>query len=168
MRMWVWSLTLLNGLRIQCCHELWCRGLDPELLWLWCRPRATAPIGPLAWEPPYATGMALKDKKTKKGQKRKQIVTMFGDEYYCVNHFAIYTYIQSPGCILKANTMLYVNYISIYSWFIFTGTWDTWKFPLGLNCSCSCHLYHSHSNTRSKMYLQPTHQPVSSYFYSLV
>ena len=38
---------------------------DPELLWLWCRPGATAPIRPLAWEPPYAEGVALeKDKKT--------------------------------------------------------------------------------------------------------
>ena len=27
MRMWVWSLALLSGLRIQCCHELWCRML---------------------------------------------------------------------------------------------------------------------------------------------
>ena len=26
MRVWVWSLTLLNGLRIQCFHELWHRG----------------------------------------------------------------------------------------------------------------------------------------------
>ena len=25
MRMWVWSLAPLSGLRIQCCHELWCR-----------------------------------------------------------------------------------------------------------------------------------------------
>ena len=32
--------------------------LDPALLWLWCRPVATAPIPPLAWEPPYATGAA--------------------------------------------------------------------------------------------------------------
>jgi len=31
---------------------------DPALLWLWCRPAATAPIGPLAWEPPYAAGAA--------------------------------------------------------------------------------------------------------------
>ena len=31
-------------------------GSDPALLWLWCRPVATAQIGPLAWEPPYATG----------------------------------------------------------------------------------------------------------------
>ena len=44
-----------------------CRlGLDPVLLWLWRRLTATAPIGPLAWEPPYALGAALKDKKTKK------------------------------------------------------------------------------------------------------
>ena len=25
MRMWVWSLALLSGLRIRQCHELWCR-----------------------------------------------------------------------------------------------------------------------------------------------
>ena len=36
--------------------------LDPVLLWLWCRPVATAPIRPLAWEPPYAAGVALKSK----------------------------------------------------------------------------------------------------------
>ena len=34
-------------------------GLDPVLLWLWCRPVATGPIRPLAWEPPYAAGAAL-------------------------------------------------------------------------------------------------------------
>ena len=42
------------------------RGLDPTLLWLWRRLVAAAPIGPLAWEPLYATNVALKDKKTKK------------------------------------------------------------------------------------------------------
>ena len=37
------------------------------LLWLWCRPAAIAPIKPLAWEPLYATGVALKkqDRKNK-------------------------------------------------------------------------------------------------------
>ena len=34
-------------------------GLDPELLWLWRRQVATAPVGPLAWEPPYPMGAAL-------------------------------------------------------------------------------------------------------------
>ena len=38
--------------------------LDVVLLWLWRRPAAVAPIRRLAWEPPYATGAALK-----KGQK---------------------------------------------------------------------------------------------------
>ncbi|RKM63566.1 hypothetical protein C0215_19860 [Clostridioides difficile] len=33
---------------------------DPVLLWLWCRPVAIALIRPLAWEPPYAMGGALK------------------------------------------------------------------------------------------------------------
>ena len=33
---------------------------DPVLPWLWCRSAATAPIRPLAWELPYAVGVALK------------------------------------------------------------------------------------------------------------
>ena len=33
---------------------------DLVLLWLWCRPVAKAPSQPLAWEPPYAVGVALK------------------------------------------------------------------------------------------------------------
>ena len=35
---------------------------DLVLLWLWSKPAATTPIGPLAWEPPYAVGVALKKK----------------------------------------------------------------------------------------------------------
>ena len=38
-------------------------GLDPALLWLWRRLAAAALIGPLAWEPPYASGEALKRPK---------------------------------------------------------------------------------------------------------
>ena len=37
--------------------------MDVALLWLWHKPAAVAPIGPLAWEPPYATGAALKRQK---------------------------------------------------------------------------------------------------------
>ena len=40
-------------------------GSDPRLLWLWCRPVATALIQPLAWEPPYAAGAALEKAKPK-------------------------------------------------------------------------------------------------------
>ena len=43
--------------------------LDPALLWLWHRTAAAAPTGPVAWEPPYATGAALKRKKKKKDKK---------------------------------------------------------------------------------------------------
>ena len=46
------------------------RSLDPVLLWLWC----TAMIRPLAWEPPYAAGVALKRQKKKKKRKKKDVV----------------------------------------------------------------------------------------------
>ena len=42
---------------------------DPALLWMWCRPMATALIGPLDWEPTYAVGVAIKKKKKKKLRK---------------------------------------------------------------------------------------------------
>ena len=35
------------------------------MLQLWGRPAAVAPIPPLAWEPPYAAGGALKKQKIK-------------------------------------------------------------------------------------------------------
>ena len=41
-----------------------CRG-DLVLLWQWCRPAARAPILTLAWELPYAKGVALKKTKQK-------------------------------------------------------------------------------------------------------
>ena len=44
-------------------------GSHLALLWLWCRPAAAAPFGPLAWELPYAAGAALKKIKKKKGKK---------------------------------------------------------------------------------------------------
>ena len=46
------------------------RGLDLVLLWLWRRPVATAPIRPLAWEPPCAAGAALKRRQKKKTKKK--------------------------------------------------------------------------------------------------
>ena len=38
---------------------------DVALLWLWLRLAATAPIRPLALEPPYAAGVALENTKQK-------------------------------------------------------------------------------------------------------
>ena len=48
------------------------QSLDLTLLWLWHRPVATAQIQPLAWEPPYAVGVALKKKKRPKKLQKHQ------------------------------------------------------------------------------------------------
>ena len=72
MRLRVRSLASLSWLRIQHCHELWCRlqmRLRSGVAGLWHRPAATALIRPLAWEPPYAAGVALKRQKVKKIKK---------------------------------------------------------------------------------------------------
>ena len=58
---WVKDPTLLVSCGVGHRH-----GSDPVLLWLWRRPAATSPAGPLAWEPPYAECAALKRQKTKK------------------------------------------------------------------------------------------------------
>ena len=42
---------------------------DLAWLWLWRRPAATVPIGPLAWEPPYSMSAAQKRPKKKKKQR---------------------------------------------------------------------------------------------------
>ena len=41
-------------------------GSDPALLWLRCRPAATALIQPLTWEPPHASDGALRRRKKEK------------------------------------------------------------------------------------------------------
>ena len=65
-------------------------GSDPSLLWLWCRSTAVALIRPLAWEPPYAAGVALKSKK-----KKKKYIQCFPKLYY-----------REKECILKAQSFL--------------------------------------------------------------
>jgi len=62
------------------------------LLWLCCRLAATALLGPLAWEPPYATGAALKRQKREK-KKEKNCTSnssmliiqpwLFFNSYFC-------------------------------------------------------------------------------------
>ena len=58
-----------------------CRhGSDPALLWLWGRLAAAAPIGPLAWEPPYATNVALKKTKKKKERKKESEINIMREK----------------------------------------------------------------------------------------
>ena len=59
------------------------RGSDPVWLWLWCRPVATAPIRPLAWEPSHATGVALEKAKRPKKQKQKQKRLLPSSDFKC-------------------------------------------------------------------------------------
>ena len=76
MRLQVRSLALLGGLRIHVavsCDVGHRHGLDPMLLWLWCRLAATALIRRLAWEPPHAAGAALEEAKKK---RKKEIWTL--------------------------------------------------------------------------------------------
>ena len=58
------------------------RSSDLALLWLWCRPVATTPIRPLAWESPYATGAALK-----KGKKKKEFYIVVVLNFRSLIHF---------------------------------------------------------------------------------
>ena len=73
MIMWVltflllmWCVMLMDLPVLNHPYELGCGvsrrcGSDPELLWLRHRPVAIAQIRPLAWEPPCAAGIALKN-----------------------------------------------------------------------------------------------------------
>ena len=60
------SLALLSGLSVAVsCGVGGRQGSDPELLCLWRKPAATAPIRTFIWEPPYASSVALQEQKKK-------------------------------------------------------------------------------------------------------
>ena len=58
--------------------------LDPTLLWLWCRPVATAPIQPLSWELPYDVGGCGPKRKKKKKTllANRTFATVFKNSYF--------------------------------------------------------------------------------------
>ena len=61
-----------------------CRqGSDLALPWLWRRPVATAPIRPLAWEPPYTMGAVLQRKKDQKKNQHKKTKNRLSADYFC-------------------------------------------------------------------------------------
>ena len=89
MRMLVQSLASVGeGSRITMSYGVGRRhSSDPALLWLWCRPAATALIRPLAWEPPYAVGAAQEIAKKKKERKEEKIVFYHGTFHFHVFFF---------------------------------------------------------------------------------
>ena len=50
-------------------------GLDPALLWMWCRLESTALIQPLAWELAFAMGVALERQKKKQVEQIVEDIT---------------------------------------------------------------------------------------------
>ena len=62
--------------------------LGSVLLGLWRRPEATAPIRPLAWEPPYAEGAAQEmAKRQKNPTKGKKQINANNGQYYQSDKF---------------------------------------------------------------------------------
>ena len=60
------------------------------VLWLWCRPAAVAPIRPLAWELPYATGAALKISDSVVLFPQHALITLPTGEMWRVRHALTY------------------------------------------------------------------------------
>ena len=81
---------------------------DRVLLWLRCRPAATAPICPLAWETPYAAGSALKSKTKTKSWKKFFILLL--PHMLITLSFANFV----PGAVI--NHIHLPTYVSIHSY----------------------------------------------------
>ena len=64
-----WPRSVAEGSGVTVSHGVG-HSSDLMLLWLWCRPAAAAPIRPLAWELPCASGAVLKSKKQNNKQKK--------------------------------------------------------------------------------------------------
>ena len=81
------------------------------MLWLWHRPVATAPIRPLAWEPPYAVGSS--PRKIQKKKKKRNMPLMF-----IAALFTIAKTWKQPKCPLTdewIRKMWYIYTIEYYS-----------------------------------------------------
>ena len=113
-----------------------CRcGLDPLLLWLWCRLAATASIQPLAWEPPYA-GNSSPEKK--KGRKEKKEIFPFHLDLiiYCFIAFNMQEFIYLFIFHFRGKPMAYGS-----------------SHARGQIGAIATGLHHSHSITRSELHL---------------
>ena len=121
-------------------------GSDLVFLWLWYRPVATAPIGPLACEPPYAVGVALKDKKKKKSHTKKQTCGCQGggrgtgrDWEFVVNRLKLLYLEWISSELLLYSTGNYIQLLFFLFWsFVFLGPHLQYmEVPrLGSNRSC--------------------------------
>ena len=106
---WLTNLTSIHkGCRFDPWPDQWVG--DPALLWLGCRPAAVAPIRPLAWEPPYAAGVAKKKKKKMKDGEwwsREQVLLW--------NRLSSSSHLLSPG-ILSSQDGPVLGAVGSFSW----------------------------------------------------
>ena len=72
-------------------------GYDLVLLQLWHRLAAVAPTGPLAWEPPYAMGVALKKQTNKQKKQLSDYETIILLEIISVIYKTIYSKYLAQG-----------------------------------------------------------------------
>ena len=120
----VGSLASLGGWRIW--WAVVCRlQTQTELLWLWCRLVATAPIGPLAWKLPYATGEALMRQTHTHTHKKISQVLKCARKY--VSEIQRNRYIQGLGLdVLTYNRIYCLQLLSLhillYTYYIITFT----------------------------------------------
>ena len=89
------------------CPRLFYNVLDPALLWLWHGLAAVALIGPLAWESPYATSVALKRKK-----KRNKQRPLYNDKGISLIRVSKFDIISKYLCILYRSILIYKVSIS--------------------------------------------------------
>ena len=98
-------------------------GSDPTLLWLWCRSAAAAPIRPLAWEPPYAMGEALKKKKKnlkENGYVQLILIILYWNniiKYFTMWGYFILLFIY-PKCYMFVRTVNFFRTRYIFSTYV--------------------------------------------------
>ena len=68
---WVKDLVIVTICGVGCRPQV-----ESGVAVLWCRLAAAALIRHLAWEFPYATGVALKSKKRKEKRKKRKLITL--------------------------------------------------------------------------------------------
>ena len=95
-----------SGVAVSCGVSFRC-GLDPELLWLWCRLAAAAPVRPLAWELPHA--LKRQKRKKKKNPNNKKFTF---PQYLMLIYFSL-------GFLLLVSTVGRLNAGKFHSLLIF-------------------------------------------------
>ena len=99
-----WPCSVGYGSRVALRCSVGCRrGLDPVLLWLWCRLAAAASIWPLTQEYPYAAHLAVKRKKS---YWQNKFWIWDGIELVMLSVFCMFVIILYSRCLISYWKML--------------------------------------------------------------